>query len=317
MKVIYRLTTNGLVVEPFSPVAVEEAPRILATSAKSPMLAQSELLASKDIDRDLCKYRKGFLDQFKPRAFVMSTIRVAMQQGTLIMANYMSEQLEGDMKRTKLVDEGKISQTEADEQGKEWEAVEWEKRWKVFPQKMFTAFAKYHVITLVMRTYEHLAAMRYDLVVMNKLTMDPFSAARNLTASEKKESSSTVAKEMFHTTFWANLIAYMADYSVHQAILCYGYYVYVRRKREKEQAADVGDGKSSVVEGYILTSMLRKSTQLFVSRAFALFCSAIGGGVGTVWWPGWGTLLLSNVGEGAAGVIMEDGQAPSSKDKDE
>lgn len=147
--------------------------------------------------------------------------------------------------------------------------------------------------------------------------MDPFSAARNLTASNEKKSSSVVAKEMFHTTFWANLIAYMADYSVHQAILCYGYYVYVRRKREKEAATNGGNAKTQGVEGYILTSMLRKSTQLFVSRVFALFCSAIGGGVGTVWWPGWGTLLLSNVGEGAAGVIMEDGQAPSSKEKEE
>ena len=46
-----------------------------------------------------------------------------MQQGTLILANYMSEQLEGDLKRTKLVDEGKMSQAEADEEGKEWEEV--------------------------------------------------------------------------------------------------------------------------------------------------------------------------------------------------
>ena len=46
-----------------------------------------------------------------------------MQQGTLIMANFMTDQLEGDMKRSELVDEGKLSRVEADEQAEEWERV--------------------------------------------------------------------------------------------------------------------------------------------------------------------------------------------------
>ena len=78
MKVIYRLTTHGLVVEPVSPV-IAEAPQILATSAKSSKLAQSELLASNDVDGELCKFRKGFLDQFKPRAFVMSVSAISVE----------------------------------------------------------------------------------------------------------------------------------------------------------------------------------------------------------------------------------------------
>lgn len=46
-----------------------------------------------------------------------------IQQGTLIMANFMSDQLEGEMKRNQSVQEGKISQPEADEQAQEWEKV--------------------------------------------------------------------------------------------------------------------------------------------------------------------------------------------------
>ena len=45
------------------------------------------------------------------------------QQGTLVMANFMTEQLQNDLERTKLVDENKLTQLEADEQAEEWEKV--------------------------------------------------------------------------------------------------------------------------------------------------------------------------------------------------
>lgn len=51
------------------------------------------------------------------------TIRVVVQQGTVTMASYMSEQLELDMKRNELVASGKLSQEEADDDAEEWEQV--------------------------------------------------------------------------------------------------------------------------------------------------------------------------------------------------
>lgn len=39
------------------------------------------------------------------------------------MANFMTDQLQGDLERNQLVDEGKLSQVEADEQAEEWEKV--------------------------------------------------------------------------------------------------------------------------------------------------------------------------------------------------
>jgi hypothetical protein len=52
---------------------------------------------------------------------------VATQQGTIILAGFMSEQLEGDLKRSELVSEGKLSKREADEQAEKWEKVGREK----------------------------------------------------------------------------------------------------------------------------------------------------------------------------------------------
>lgn len=41
----------------------------------------------------------------------------------MIAANYLTEQLAKDMERSELVNEGKMSQHEADEQSEEWEKV--------------------------------------------------------------------------------------------------------------------------------------------------------------------------------------------------
>jgi hypothetical protein len=56
-------------------------------------------------------------------ASTRQTVRVAIQQSSLIVANFMSDQLEMELKRNKSVQEGKISQGEADEQAQEWEKV--------------------------------------------------------------------------------------------------------------------------------------------------------------------------------------------------
>ena len=155
-----------------------------------------------------------------------------------------------------------------------------------------------------MRTYEYIADKFYDSVTMDKLTMDTFRASLKLT-SESDESSGKVARTMFHTTLWANTIAFMADYSVHQVILCYTYYRYVQqRRRNKEEEG---------FNGAIMSRLLKKSSQLMTSRGVGLFCSAVGGAMGTIVWPGWGTLLFSNLGEGAAGVIVDDGQSSLKK----
>lgn len=60
-----------------------------------------------------------------------------------------------------------------------------------------------------------------------------------------------------------------------------------------------------------LTSMFKKSTRLFLSRGVGLICSSSGAAIGTLVWPGWGTLIVSNMGEGFAGVVFDaDGPQP-------
>jgi len=228
------------------------------------------------------------------------------------MANFMTEQLDGDMKRQEKVKNGEMTQREADEESDKWESEEWEKRWSSLQSKVKIAFAKYHAVTLVMRLYEKIAAKYYDEVRMDKLTMDAYSAS--LKVSTKGENKSQVVNTMFYTTFWANLIAFMADYSVHQAILFYGYYIYIKDRRKKRSAEGKEDEEEEEgFNGALATSMLKKSTQLAISRGFGLFCTSIGGGVGTVVWPGWGAILFGNMGDSVGSVILDDGTSNAAK----
>jgi hypothetical protein len=56
---------------------------------------------------------------YTQQCIIIQTIRVVTQQGTLIVASFMQDQLEHDMKRNELVQQGKLSLHEAEE----WEKV--------------------------------------------------------------------------------------------------------------------------------------------------------------------------------------------------
>ena len=53
----------------------------------------------------------------------LQTLRVTTQQATSILANFMTEQLDHDLKRNALVTTGKLTQLEADLQAEDWEKV--------------------------------------------------------------------------------------------------------------------------------------------------------------------------------------------------
>lgn len=218
----------------------------------------------------------------------------------------MTDQLDADTKRQEKVKEDQMTQREADAEAEKWEKEEWKKRRGALQNKVITAFAKYHAVTLVMRFYEKIAANFYDNVRMDKLTMDAYNASLKVFA--KGESKSQTMETMFHTTFWANMIAFMADYSVHQAILFYGYYIYIKDRRKKNDGSE-----EEGFNGALMTSMLKKSTQLAISRGFGLFCTSIGGAVGTVLWPGWGTIVAGNLGDSVGNLILDDGTSTTVK----
>jgi hypothetical protein len=58
--------------------------------------------------------------------------------------------------------------------------------------------------------------------------------------------------------------------------------------------------------GGLLLSFIYKSSQLMVSRAIGLFMAGIGGAVGSLIRPGWGTLLGIQLGDACVGAMLEN-----------
>lgn len=164
-----------------------------------------------------------------------------------------------------------------------------------------------------MRFYEWIASKMVDQEMMDKLTIDTFLYAKRKSEVEGK-TGTELAREMYSVSWRANLISFLADYSVHQVIMLYAYYCYAQ-KRRKKITEDQEDSVMSVAsvesnddmpQGHLILFAVRKSTLLGLSRGIALGLSSIGAGIGSMVIPSWGTLIGTNLGDGLATSLTED-----------
>ncbi|CAB9517645.1 expressed unknown protein [Seminavis robusta] len=284
-------------------------PRILAVSAINKN--QQRIFELRDLDRKLCEDRKTPLEHLQPGSLAKSTFRIVVTQGSFVLSNYANDQLQQDIARDRLVAAGEMTQEEADEAAEEWEQREWKIRWETFPSKLTEALVKYHVIVLVMRLYEHIASTMVDKFTLDSYTLDTFKHSKRIDAKEK-DNSIQVGRQMFSACWSANLIAFLADYSVHQVILGYGYYRYVQQRRKKRQLSEFATDSSSSAndnndndDDDQKPPIAKQSAVLVLSRTLGLTFTATGGAVGSMILPGWGTLLGSNFGDSLGGVVAD------------
>lgn len=119
------------------------------------------------------------------------------------------------------------------------------------------AYGKYHAITFMMRAYESVSAKMYDDAMVDKLTIDTY--ASSLRREKAGEPSSMPAMAAEHG--YANLIAYLADYSVHQIILAFGYFLYVREQRRRlksKQEGEAEEAEKNLHPGSLVLSFTKK-----------------------------------------------------------
>jgi len=235
----------------------------------------------------------------------------------MIFSNYIKDQTEEETKLEEMVTYGTMTDTEAEERCEEWEQREWNLRWQSYPEKVALGLAKYHAITLVMRFYEFIADKIFkDDVILDKLTIDCFKGSKRMALVS--DSKSTLARGMFTQCLWSNMISFLADYTVHQAVLCYIYYLYWSRKRNEKKIGkqDGTNGTSDYAlldaqdmpddEDSIIFALAQKSGSLALYRSLGLIVCSAGGAVGSVVYPGWGTLLCSQMGDALLeGVVVQ------------
>lgn len=251
--------------------------------------------------RQLCADRKGPFDHFRARPMVISTIRVGLVTSSNIFANFLTDQLEAETNRLEDVQNGIIDANKAQKENEEWEKNEWESRWKKFPTKVCHGFLKFHSITLCMRFYEYVASKIVTDETLDKLTTDTFRAAR-------REPNRPFSKHM-ETNLWANTISFLADCTIYQVLLMYGYYLYYEGKKKKRRHQLLLQCNMDTIyeeeSGGIALSIILKSTKLSVSRSISLVAASAGGAAGTMILPGWGTLLGTQLGDSLVSTLME------------
>ena len=157
-----------------------------------------------------------------------------------------------------------------------------------------------------MRVYEHVASKYVTEETLDTLTIDTFECAKR-TAKSEDRGTGKLFTAMFTTCWKANAISFLADYSVHQLILAYGYYIYIKEKRRRIKQGNTDDLKV----GSLTISFIHKSSLLAFSRGVSLCFSSVGGAIGTTFWPGWGTLAGTNLGDSLSLSLIDDVRSPS------
>ena len=152
-----------------------------------------------------------------------------------------------------------------------------------------------------MRLYERIASYYVSPKRLDALTLDTFTYSQELSVRQKN--NRTVFSEMLVVSWDANIIAFLADYSVHQLILLAGFYLYTRKKSKERRAIE--DDKEEDLNGGLVLSLAKKSSALAVSRLLGLSLGAVGGAFGSLFYPGWGTLAGINFGDSMALTLLD------------
>ena len=176
------------------------------------------------------------------------------------------------------------------------------------------------------------------ITIMDKLTRDTFQASKRtsqllhnqehapgkvISSTDGIETSTNreLAKQMFSTCLWANIIPFLAELTVQQGVLIYGYGVYYlakqkrRKKREGEQMQADGEEDANECEeveddddisesAYALSLMFR-SSRLSIARCMSWISASMGGSLGSVVYPGWGTMFGTQIGDALIGALLD------------
>lgn len=172
---------------------------------------------------------------------------------------------------------------------------------------------KYHVATLVMRLYEQVAALYLSPVQVDLLTQDTFQSAKR--TAEAEPDRVTLRNSMFKTCLWAYAFSYLADLTVQVALLIgpAAYQYHKRRQERRERRLKALDGVTEIKEideeadfAPKFMVLVHKSTMLTIARVSCWLATSAGAAFGSVYYPGWGTVMGGNMADGLVSGMFDE-----------
>jgi hypothetical protein len=142
-----------------------------------------------------------------------------------------------------------------------------------------------------MSFYKAAASLFVSKVALYQLTQHPYHRARFLASRDSDRLS--VGMKVLTMSLCSNLLFYFANLTVNQVSL-----YYTRRKAYKWALIR----KDAAARERALRNWVLSSWELLYKQSTRYWCSALGAAVGSIIWPGWGTLFGTGIGDGWAEV---------------
>jgi hypothetical protein len=170
----------------------------------------------------------------------------------------------------------------------------WKRYWKELKQRVVPSVLRYQATLSLMVLFQGFLSAFVSKETLYRLTQHP--PRRALIVSSRESDRLAVGMELWISCLWANLLFFAASYTVAQIGLCY------KLDRKRKMLRIHGSPNDDQTDfGNLVTS----SWKLISTRCRRYFYSSLGGGLGSIFWPGWGTLYGIGFGDGWAEMQPE------------
>lgn len=162
----------------------------------------------------------------------------------------------------------------------------WKLYWIELKQRVLPSLMKYQATLLFMHFFKGFLSTLISKENLLRLNQHP--PRRAVAIAERESDRLLVGVEVFVATLWANTLFFAANYTVQQIGALFNFYTRCRLANSRgSQFCDRED----------TAHLANTSWGLLASNARRYVYSALGAGLGSIVWPGWGTLLGIGMGD--------------------
>ncbi|KAG7366415.1 hypothetical protein IV203_029085 [Nitzschia inconspicua] len=166
--------------------------------------------------------------------------------------------------------------------------MEWKLYWQRFKARVWPAIYEYHFTLSIMYFLQAVMGRLVSKETMLRIMQHPYHRA--IAVSKSSKDRIEVGTESFITCLWSNAMFFSASYIFGQTMILYNYHRSLIRGTAQHEA----DRMLKVSSWRLITTMVRR-----------YYSSALGSGIGSIIWPGAGTMIGMGIGDGIAELTPE------------
>jgi hypothetical protein len=172
--------------------------------------------------------------------------------------------------------------------------------WYRLQERVSPTVMDYQGTMLLLYVYRAFASLIVSKETFYRLTQNPYRRA--IVVASRESDPLMVGVQMFTVSLWSSLLFFAASYSFDHFQLWYPHRRRLIRSINNEVCGYEANDQKQARQDVIFR---RESWKCLGTNCRRYFYSAIGGGLGSIIWPGFGTLIGIGLGDGCAEVLHE------------